>query len=236
MRRAESNKTIEGTVDANQYLKSHPDMPELLRHIFRDYYLTHGRDFPWRRTRDAYKVLVTEMLLQKTAVKPVEKLWPKLFERYPNVESLAASSSDELETLIGLLGLRKRTKALHNIASAIIEQSDGEILGDINYLESLPGVGNYTASAVLSFAFDINAATIDVNAARVYTRICGFLPNTIRQGLAFAHTISKRIATDTTHREVNYGVLDLAAQVCRPKPLCHNCPAQNLCQFASEKI
>lgn len=234
MRTAKSNKTIEGALDANQYLVTHPELPKLLRDILRDYYLTNGRDFPWRRTRDPYKILVTEMLLQKTAVKPVEKLWPILFQRYPNVESLAVSPLSELEAIIGLLGLKKRSKALHNIARAIVEQSDGKIVRNINFLESLPGVGNYTASAILSFAFDVSVATIDVNAVRVYTRICGFSPNTLRQGLAFAHVISKHIVTDRTHREVNYGLLDLAAQICKPKPQCHHCPLIELCQFAAE--
>jgi len=234
MRNPKSNKTIEGALDATHYLEVHPEIPVLLCGILKDYYQTNGRDFPWRRTRDPYKVLVAEMLLQKTAVKPVEKLWPAFMHRYPNIETLATAPLTDLETMIGLLGLKKRAIAIYNVAQAIVRQMNGKIVGDIEFLESLPGIGDYTASAVLSFAFDISVATIDVNAARVYTRICGFLPNTLRQGLAFAHIMSKYVIAEKDHREINYGLLDLAAQICKPKPLCSKCPAYKLCQYASE--
>ena len=86
---------------------------------------------------------------------------------------------------------------------------------------------------VLSFACDVRAVTIDVNAARVYSRIGGFLPNALRQGLAYARVVAETVVTETNHREVNYGVLDLAAQVCRPRPLCSSCPALAFCEYGA---
>lgn len=228
----ESNKTIEGARDAALWLEKHLDLLPQLRAVFRQYYSHRGRDLPWRRTEDPYEILVAELLLQKTGAKPVENVWSTLIRSWPNVESLAGASVSELEVVIRPLGLRKRAKSLHEAACAIVRETKGVIPGDVKFLESLPGVGNYTASAVLSFAYNIKAATIDANAARVYTRICGFSPKTLRQGLAFAHVIGERLVGSKTHREVNYGVLDLSAQLCKPKPFCSICPALKLCQYA----
>ena len=232
MRVPQSNRTIEGALEANRWLQEHPKVPSQLRSILLRYYQEHGRDYPWRRTSDPYKILIAEMLLQKTGVKPVESIWAALIHRYPDVEALATSSFQHVEAALQPLGLRKRAKVLYESAQYIVREAGGKIIGDALFLETLPGVGKYTAAALLSFAFNITATTIDVNAARVYTRICGFSPNTLRQGLAFAKVLGECVITPQTHREVNYGVLDLAAQVCRPKPLCSKCPFSEICQYA----
>jgi A/G-specific adenine glycosylase len=195
------------------------------------YYQRSGRDLPWRRTQDPYKVLIAELLLQKTAAGPAQKVWEDVIRLYPTVESLAVASPDDLQKIIGILGLNKRSKYLINAASIIARQSHGELRAEANFLESLPGVGKYTASAILSFAFGLKSAAIDVNAARVYGRIAGFSPVTLRQALAFALVIGQRLVTQKSHREVNYAVLDLAAQICRPKPLCDICPALRFCDY-----
>ena len=232
MRVPKTNRTIEGAWDAQQWLEENPEIPPQLRNILSNYYKNHGRDFPWRRTKDPYMILVAEMLLQKTGVKPVENVWSAFIQRYPNIEALSAASIQDISSIIGMLGLQKRAKLLHETAQRIFKETGGRIIADAKFLESLPGVGKYSTAAVLSFAFNINAATLDVNAARVYTRIGGFSPNTLRQGLAFACIFSEQVNTAETHREVNYGLLDLAAQVCKPKPLCDICPARRICHFA----
>lgn len=227
-----TNKTIEGTLYANQWLEKHPEMPSQLRHIFVRYYQDHGRDFPWRKTSDPYKIFVAELLLQKTAVKPVEEIWTSFLRHYPNIETLAMASIQEIEAIISPLGLRKRAEVLHNASLWIMREAGGKIIGDVRFLRSLPGIGDYITAAILSFAFDIEAATIDVNASRVYSRICGFSSNTLRQGLAFARIVGRCVTSKQTHRAVNLGLLDLAAQICRPKPLCCDCPALNVCYYA----
>jgi A/G-specific adenine glycosylase len=228
----QSNRTIEGTLAADQWLQEHPELPSQLRSILLRYYQEHGRDFPWRRTGDPYKILVAEMLLQKTGVKPVENIWAALIHRYPDIEALATAPFQHVEEIIRSLGLRKRAKVLYESAQYIVSEAEGKIVGDALFLETIPGVGKYTAAALLSFAFNITAATIDVNAARVYTRICGFSPKTLRQGLAFARVLGECVITPQIHREINYSVLDLSAQVCRPKPLCSKCPISEICQYA----
>jgi A/G-specific adenine glycosylase len=233
MRTPQSNQTIEGALDAVRWLEENPEMPLQLRRILTNYYQQNGRDFPWRGTRDPYKVLVAETLLQKTSVKPVTDIWSAFIRQYPDVEMLASSSLHHIEALIRPLGLQKRAKVLLESARCIVRTAGSQIPGNAQFLKSLPGVGDYTAAAILSFAFNINAAAIDVNAARVYTRICGFSPNTLRQGLAFARAVGERVVSPETHREVNYGLLDLAAQLCgKSKPNCSQCPAREICQYA----
>jgi A/G-specific adenine glycosylase len=233
MRTPQSIRTIEGALEANRWIEDHPELPAQLRSILVRYYEEHGRDLPWRRTSDPYKILVAEMLLQKTSVKPVKDIWTVLIHYYPDVEALATASIQNIEAIIHPLGLQKRAKVLSESAQYIVKEAGGKISGDASFLETIPGVGKYTTEALLSFAFNTAAATIDVNASRVYARICGFSPNTLRQGLAFARVIGGYVITTHTHREVNYGVLDLAAQVCTPKPLCAECPAREICQYSS---
>lgn len=234
MRVPDSNKTMEGVQDAKQWLSKHPDVPSRLRNILCQYYAENGRDLPWRRTRDPYEVLVAEILLQKTAYKPVTRVWPKLVECYPDINALAKASVEELEALIYPLGLHKRAKRLVHIAEAIVEKTGGEIPTDRVFLKALPGVGDYTTAAVLSYALGVKAAAIDVNGARVLTRVAGFEPSTHRQALAFAHAVGDRLITQDKHRGVNYALLDLSADICRPKPHCEVCPAAFLCQFVQQ--
>lgn len=229
---ATTNKTIEGSQAAEEWLEQHSQTAPRLRCILERYYQTHGRDLPWRRTRDPYKVLVAEMLLQKTGYKPVEKVWLAFIQQYPHVRALANAPMGDLEALIQPLGMHRRAARLQEIARRIVCQTDGEIIADQNFLRSLPGVGDYTAAAVLSYALDVKALAVDVNAARVLARIGGFAANTLRQELAFAKAVGELLLTQETHRAVNYGLLDVSAQICRPQPHCEICPASDLCEFA----
>jgi A/G-specific adenine glycosylase len=229
VRAARSNRTAEGTEAAVGWIEKHPEMLRCLRRAFRRYYETSRRDLPWRNTADPYRLLVAELLLQKTAVKPVEEVWRALIRRYPTVHALARASLRTVQALIRPLGLHKRARALRDAARVIVREGGGRIPPDPCFLQSLPGVGGYTAATVLSFAHNVKAAAVDVNVARVYARIAGFAPNTLRQGLAFALVVAERVATPKWHRETNYAVIDLAAQVCRPRPACGACPIARLC-------
>jgi A/G-specific adenine glycosylase len=177
-----------------------------------------------------------EVLLRKTGAKPVQEVWASLVERYPNAVALSRAPLEDIEEVVGVLGLKKRATALREAARTIVEETGGEVIADPEFLQSLPGIGDYATAAVLSFAWDVRAVTIDVNAARVYSRIGGFLPNTLRQGLAYARVVAETVATETNHKEVNYGVLDLAAQVCRPRPLCSSCPALGVCEYGASLV
>jgi A/G-specific adenine glycosylase len=233
---AQSNRTVEGTEVAGTWVGNHEHMLPVLARIFQQYYRAHGRDFGWRRTDDAYAIWVSEMLLQKTSSAPVEAIWASIIQKYPDVMALANASVSDIQSVVAPLGLQKRARRLHESARIIAGRSGHEIPSDAAFLHSLPGVGKYTAAAVMSFGFGLPVATIDVNAARVYGRIAGLTPRTLRQGLAFADVVGDKVIAFGRSREVNYGLLDLAAAVCRPKPRCDVCPARSMCAFATHQL
>jgi A/G-specific adenine glycosylase len=141
MRLPASNRTIEGRLDALQWLNDNPEMPSKLCRLLVSYYLANGRDFPWRRTSDPYKILIAEVLLQKTGVKPVEKVWTAFIQRYPSIEALASASTEDIENIIRPLGIQKRAKVLLEIAQTVVQGTGGEIVGDVGFLTSLSGIG-----------------------------------------------------------------------------------------------
>jgi len=231
-----TNATSAGTECAAVWLAANRPLIIRLRRTFSCHYRSHGRALPWRQTRDPYATLVAEVLLQKTGAKPVEEVWRAFMARFPDVQAVAVASVRTLQSRVAVLGLRKRAQALSAAARIIVQQTGGTIPADGVFLRSLPGIGSYTAAAVLSFAHGVPTAVVDVNAARVYSRIAGFQPRTLRQGLAFAQVAAEAVVTAKTHREVNYGVLDLAAQVCRPHPLCRICPCRGFCECAKLQL
>jgi A/G-specific adenine glycosylase len=233
---AQSNRTVEGAEVAGTWVGKYEQVLPVLARIFQHYYRAHGRDFGWRRTDDAYAIWVSEMLLQKTSSAPVEAIWASIMQKYPSVMALASASISDIQSDVAPLGLQKRARRLHESACVIASRSGNEMPSDVAFLHALPGVGKYTAAAVLSFAFGLPVATIDVNAARVYGRIAGFLPHTLRQGLAFADVVGDKVIAFGCSRDVNYGLLDLAAAVCRPKPRCDVCPARSMCAFATHRL
>lgn len=232
MQIAQTNKTVEGLDIASYWLEENRDLIPSLRETLQEYYRKHGRSFPWREVKDPYRILVAEILLQKTAAGPVEAVWTTLVTRYPDASALATAPPEDLVALIRPLGLiGKRIRALKGAADVITYRGAGQIRPDADFLKSLPGVGAYVRDAILSFAFDIPVAIIDANAARVYSRIGGFTYRTLRQGLAFASVVGEHTVSQETHKAVNYGVLDLAAQICKPKPLCDVCPLLEFCAY-----
>jgi A/G-specific adenine glycosylase len=166
-----------------------------------DWYALAGRDLPWRRTRDPYAVLVSEVMLQQTQVERVVPRYVRWLERWPTAESLAAAPrSDVIREWQGL-GYNRRAVNLHRAAERIAET------GWPDDLTELPGVGRYTADAVARFASEANVLPVDVNVARVLERTGG------RFGPASAHAL-----------------MDLGATVCLARvPRCDACPLAEEC-------
>ena len=141
------------------------------REALRAWYRPRRRSYAWRRTRDPYAVLVSEVMLQQTQAPRVEPLFVPFLERFPTVEVLAeASRADVLRAWAGL-GYHRRAVRLHEAARAIVREHDGRVPQDVATLLTLPGVGPYTVAAVASIAFGDRAAAVDVNVARVVARV-----------------------------------------------------------------
>jgi A/G-specific adenine glycosylase len=189
------------------------------------------RDFPWRREGDPFRVLVAEVLLQRSRGSTVARIYEELFDEWTTAADMAEASDDAIAKVIRPLGLTRRAATLRNLA-AEVERLDG-VPRSYDELLQLPGVGPYAASATLAVAFSVRAPVVDGVSARVYRRYFGLdsdqPASTDRDLWALVEN-----ATPRTHvKEWNWAVLDLAAEVCLPKiPRCDGCPLQSGCAWA----
>jgi A/G-specific adenine glycosylase len=204
-------------------------------HPLLKWFRSEGRDFPWRHTDDPYKILVAEKLLQQTSVRKVlVDLYLYLTEKYPTVSHLANADTQELTERIQPLGLHYRAKELVLMANDIQEKLNGVIPADLKTLLSIYGVGDYSARAVLSFAYDQDIAVVDTNVARILYRVYSipgkFPENPARKRTL--HQIANSLLPHKKSREFNWAMIDLGALVCLPlRPLCPNCPLNKICDF-----
>jgi A/G-specific adenine glycosylase len=197
----------------------------MLRH-FRD----HGRDFPWRRTRDPYAVLVGEILLQRTRGENVTDVYRNFIEQLPSPRHLAAATEESISILIAPLGLTKRAHQLKLLGTKLDEI--GEITLDPARLRELPGVGPYAAHAVPIFASDKNLPLVDWVIARVLRRYFGLQSGSRPNHDKGLWESAKALIRSGRARDLWLGVLDFAADICTSRPQCARCPLSATCQYA----
>jgi A/G-specific adenine glycosylase len=195
----------------------------------------HARDLPWRRPgTSAWAVLVSELMLQQTPVKRVLPVYLAWLDRWPTPAALAAASTGDAVRMWGKLGYPRRALRLHGCAVAITEQHAGKVPDKLSALLALPGVGDYTARAVLAFAFGRRAAVVDVNVRRVLARaIDGHgqpgPPSTSRDLAAIQRLLP---AADRDAARFSAAVMELGAVVCTAAaPDCTSCPVRSACAW-----
>jgi len=205
--------------------------PEFRRRLLR-WFRRHGRELPWRRTRNPYHVIVSEFMLQQTQVSRVEAYYPRFLEQYPSLESLAAAEPATVRECWAGLGYYRRAANLHRLAQEIVRDRAGVIPADPLELQGLPGVGRYTAGAVASFAFERPAtAAVDTNVARVIRR--AFHPRAPRKALgsrlwATAERLVPRRGKSAW--AFNQGIMELGALICTARVArCGECPVRTAC-------
>lgn len=174
-----------------------------------NYFLLEGRKFPWRETIDPYKILVSEILLQKTNVRKVVQVYNELIENYPSILDLANANYTTLFEIIKPLGLYNRTDRLINVSKIIVSQYNQIIPNDFNILKSFTGIGMYIATAICVFAFNQKRVVVDTNVIRVINREFGYFsqnkrPRTDMNLWSFVDTL----APETNIKEFNWGLLD----------------------------
>jgi A/G-specific adenine glycosylase len=179
------------------------------------------RDLPWRRTRDPWPVLVSELMLQQTQVARVAPRYRVFLERFPTPAACAASPLGEVVRAWSGLGYNRRAVHLHAIATASVERFGGDLPATLAELRTLPGVGPYTARAVLAFAHEADVGVLDTNAARVLARAVAGR----RLAGAEAQALADAVVPAGEGWAWNQAVLDLGATVCtRRSPRCDRCP------------
>jgi A/G-specific adenine glycosylase len=196
-----------------------------------DWYRRHGRDLPWRETRDPYRILVSEVMLQQTQVDRVLPKYHEWLEKYPTLGALAAAPEEEVTQTWRPLGYNIRPRRLHAIARESVARYGGELPGDEATLRSFKGIGAYTAGAVLSFAFGQRAAILDTNVARVLFRVF------VGAGDAKSHAMRRHLwdlsRTVLPMRHVfdfNQALMDFGATLCTARrPHCPVCPLRTGC-------
>ncbi len=206
----------------------------------RAWYRRGHRDLPWRRTRDPYRVLVSELMLQQTQVARVLEFYPRFLASFPTVQALAGATPRRVREAWDGLGYYARARNLHALARRVTATGDGVLPAHPDALRALPGIGAYTAGAVASFAYERRAAAVDTNAARVLTRAFapGLDPKRPRD-LTTLRSVAERVLPRTgkatwTH---NQALMELGALVCTARVArCDACPLRAVCKTGRRRV
>jgi A/G-specific adenine glycosylase len=189
------------------------------------------RDLPWRKQKTPYRVWVSEIMLQQTQVKTVVNYYQRFMARFPTVEALAAADQAEVLKLWEGLGYYRRARQLHEAAITIVTDYGSEFPADFAQVVRLPGIGRYTAGAILSIALDQRLPVLEGNTIRLYSRLIAMrddprLPGNQKKLWQFAESILPRKRTG----DFNQALMELGSEICKPQlPLCSHCPLRGLC-------
>lgn len=196
------------------------------------YYAEHARALPWRETKAAYPILVSELMLQQTRVETVLRYYARFLEAFPSVQALADAPEASLLKAWEGLGYYRRARHLQRACREAVRRYSGDIPASYEELRTLPGVGAYTAAAVASIAFGEQKAAVDGNLWRVFCRLCKVdakASDKERQWLARALEEAMEAAC-VSASQLNQGTMDLASSICTPRaPRCGVCPLAALC-------
>ncbi len=196
-----------------------------------DWYGRHARDLPWRRTRDPYAVWVSEIMLQQTQVATVEPYFERFLAALPDIAALAAADEDEVLRLWEGLGYYRRARQMHQAARKIVAEHDGGFPRDAAALRALPGIGRYTAGAILSIAFDAREPILEANATRVLSRLLAYREDPSRPpGQRLLWSFAAALVPRRNAGTFNQALMELGSTVCLPRaPHCDRCPAKRRC-------
>jgi A/G-specific adenine glycosylase len=203
------------------------------------WFRTEGRSLPWRSTRDAYKVLVSEFMLQQTQVTRVRDYYTRFTKRFPTIHRLAAAPQAAVREAWDGLGYYRRARNLHRLARAVVDDFGGTVPADPATLETFPGVGRYTAGAVASFAYEQRVPAIDTNVARVLRRVFRLQASCGAAGERRLRSLAERILPirRRTAWEFNQALMDLGSLHCTARrPKCRSCPVHPACRTGSQKV
>lgn len=204
-----------------------PEYRALLRGALLAYFRRHRRDFPWRRDRDPYRVLVSEIMLQQTRAASAIPYFERWLLRFPTIAALAEAGEEEVLKAWEGLGYYSRAANLHRAARDIVKRHGGRVPSDPDDLRALPGIGAYTAGAVASIAYGIPVGAVDGNARRVLSRLMDERSPTERALYRWATTL----VDPTDPGSFNQALMELGSQICLPRnPRCEACPISNLCE------
>ena len=202
-----------------------------LRRRLLAWYGDHARDLPWRKSRDPYRVWVSEIMLQQTQVATVRDYFTRFVTAFPDVRSLAAADERQVLRLWEGLGYYRRARQLHAAAKRVVEEHAGRFPNDLAALQELPGIGRYTAGAIASIAFDQRAPILEANTVRLLSRLIAYRGDPLNA--AGQRTLWQTATDILPQRDVarfNQALMELGSLVCTPtEPTCDACPLSCVC-------
>lgn len=203
-----------------------PFAPELLA-----WYDRVAAEFPWRGVDDAYRVWLSEIMLQQTQVETVKPYYARFLAVYPTVDALAAAPLDDVLKLWEGLGYYSRARNLHRAAQSVVAQYGGQFPSTVDELQKLPGIGRYTAGAIASIAYGQRAPVLDGNVIRVFSRLLD-LPDDVTlpaTQVRLWQTVEDWLPQERVG-DYNQALMDLGRLICKPRqPLCNACPIREHC-------
>lgn len=210
---------------------------EGLNHSILDWSLTHLRAYPWHEpNRTAYEVLIAEVLLKRTTATAVSRVYDAFIRQFPSIQTLNGASEEQLASVLSRVGLqRQRAKSIRALARHLIEEQSGSLPSNLDHLLGIPGLGEYSARAVLSCAYGIPVAVVDANVERILGRVFqNVLPQ--RPPRRLFQELASALLPSEAHRKHNLGLLDLGGLICRYiDPLCPECPLAPVCDYYERK-
>jgi A/G-specific adenine glycosylase len=198
----------------------------------------NARDLPWRRTRDLYAIWVSEIMLQQTQVATVVPYFERFLRRLPDVESLANADEHEVLKLWEGLGYYRRARQLHAAARQIVREHGGHFPNAISAVRSLPGIGRYTAGAILSIGLDQRLPILEANTIRVLSRLTAYAGDVnSAAGRRKLWDVAESILPKEECGAFNQALMELGSEVCTPRsPACGECPVVELCAARAKQL
>ncbi len=196
-----------------------------------DWYQENYRDLPWRRTKDPYKIWVSEIILQQTRVVQGMEYYKRFIETFPTVLDLANAEEDTVLRLWQGLGYYSRARNLHKASKQIAEEHEGVFPKEYKDIRALAGVGEYTAGAISAFAYNKAYPAVDGNVLRFLSRIsASSIPIDTLKGKRFLSDIAMELLSFAPANQLNQALIEIGALICLPKnPHCSDCPVTNFC-------
>mgnify|MGYP001218360120 CR=1 FL=1 len=194
------------------------------------WYYGNKRELPFRFTKDPYKIWISEVMLQQTQMKTVIPFYNRWVDSFPTIQSVARTKADKILKSWEGLGYYRRCLNFHKASKIIMDKYDGRVPNNYESFRSLPGVGEYTAGAVLSIAFGVSIPAIDGNVNRLMSRLNG-IKNLTKRNRSIIKNKIKSLLIDIEPGDLNQGLMEIGALVCIPKnPLCYKCPLSHVCK------
>lgn len=202
------------------------------------WYACNARDLAWRRAPDAYHVWVSEIMLQQTQVATVERYFPRFIAAFPTPAHLASAPEHEVLRLWEGLGYYRRARQLHRAAQEVMREHDGKFPTDRDAARRLPGIGRYTAGAILSIAYDAREPILEANTIRLFSRLIAYRDDPRKKaGQDLLWRLAESLLPRRGSSKLNQALMELGSLVCTPRnPACLCCPLVELCPTFRQSI